>query len=77
MTEIKIEKGVPMPDPHPVYKGYPFLDMQPGDSFAAPRIHLGMIRSVEAFWAERHGWRFQICTVVENGQKMVRVWRMA
>lgn len=74
--DVKIEKGVPLPRRD---GKYPFAKMEVGDSFAVeienentpPRVssyaHIG---------GKRLGMKFTVRSVVENGKKVIRVWRV-
>lgn len=77
-TMIKIDKGVPVP-----VEGtrggrktiYPWAEMQPGDSFFAPRakhanVNVNRVRKhvPNSTWTTR--------TVTENGIRGIRVWRL-
>lgn len=80
VAAIKIEKGVPMPNPKggrpPVY---PWRDMAVGDSFAVP-VPSGRgsaQRSAARLQAKRHGGRYTCRTRVEDGVRVVRIWRTA
>lgn len=66
----QVEKGVPLPSA----SKYPLREMEVGDSFSAP-------------WQERHRIavtgnklkpkRFATRVLVENGERVCRVWRIA
>ena len=68
-----VEKGVEMP---PVSKGggvfkYPFLKMDIGDSFAAPKTEAAKLRSASSLYSIKSGKRFTVRTLGD----VVRVWR--
>lgn len=71
---IKIDKGIPLPTNRfksgPTRK-YPWLEMQIGDSFVAPKRLVNT--NANARYAPR---RFLVRTIVEDGQKVFRVWRV-
>lgn len=80
---IKIDKGVPFPpgaSRGPIPK-YPWGEMAVGDSFAVPLDDRTPMthptRRAAGLWASRHGVRFATRTVTENGERVVRVWRVA
>jgi hypothetical protein len=70
MSEIKIERGVPLPEKRGLYNKYPFKQMKVGDSFIVPidaRIYAA------ASWAgTRNGMKF---STRKNGT-CIRVWRV-
>lgn len=75
MSEIKIEKGVPMPKPRAQRAKYPWRELGVGDSFFVPgaaraRCSVGAVHSAQRIGG---GVRFTVRTV-EGG---VRVWRIA
>lgn len=77
-SEIKIEKGVPVPESKALSAKYPWDGMQPGDSFLIAfdgrrDFHIREKASAAANYAKRaFGWK--LCTrTVEGG---VRVWRI-
>ena len=73
MTQIKIDKGVPVPGESRGANGkYPFGDMEVGDSFFVD-IKQQSFCSAAAGYAKRHNKKFT--TRSENGG--TRVWRIA
>ena len=66
-----IERGLPMPPPR---TKYPFLEMEVGDSFAAPLASRNIISSRASSIGARHGREF-VSRKISDGQ--VRVWRVA
>lgn len=75
---IEIESGVPMPEPGRKPKCPPelFLSMSVGDSFRIPfsmneRARVTMAASTVA------GVKVASRAVIEDGQKWLRVWRVA
>jgi hypothetical protein len=73
MTQIKIDKGVPIPAPNfgPISK-YPFTELEVGDSFFVKEKQTVMA-SACAGHGKRHNKKFT--TRSENGG--TRVWRVA
>lgn len=79
-----IEKGIEMPAHTSRRRRYPFTDMEVGDSFFVPldgrkaenlaSSISGSARSGRA--ARANGRRYVTRTVVENGVKGVRCWRV-
>lgn len=72
MSEIKIDKGIPVPIPRS-HARYPFRQMEIGDSILMP------VSSRSAYQATRHwtastGFKFTVKTVSENE---ARAWRTA
>lgn len=73
--EIKIEKGIPVPETRGVLAKYPFSSMEVGDSFfvaASDTGDLSHVRSAASWNAKRHEMKF--CTRTVDGG--VRVWRL-
>lgn len=83
--QIKIDKGVPIPPrlrPGPPPSKYPWRQLAIGDSFVYPpaatlRQTLTRAASACAYRKSDHGETYTIRTVEENGQRVVRVWRVA
>jgi len=78
---IKIDKDVPIP-PSPGRKGnpYPLAQMEVGDSFAAPYSDpTSRWKICKTAHAHGHYYKRKYTTqsLVENGVKVVRVWRVA
>jgi hypothetical protein len=70
MTDIKIEKNVPMPEA----RGetiYPFSDMEVGDSFFVPGRTPNQMQNSASHWRKKNGWKFT--TARENDG--TRIWR--
>jgi len=63
----KIEKGVPF-----AKKGYPFGEMEVGDSFLADAALLERLRSAASMFGKDHNKKFATRQVPEG----VRVWRV-
>jgi hypothetical protein len=82
---ITIDKGVPMPDgPGLASRSrYPWALMEIGDSFLVPingrplRAVRQSIRGNMSLQHKRTSHRYACRTVVENGERVVRVWRVA
>lgn len=60
MTDIKIEKGIPMPDARPKSGIYPFEGMEVGDSFFAPNKTRSQMDNACGHWRKTKGWKFVI-----------------
>lgn len=83
MTMIKIDHNVPMPATCSS-KGYPFADMQPGDSFFVPAgiTGCGKLRTYVNAAVTRyrkasgHDIKLRSIRVTENGVDGLRVWRV-
>lgn len=77
MTEIKVDKNIPLP----LNSGsggpskYPWCDMEVGDSFFAPSTTKTMAGSIAAR-GKKYGEKHTIRAVTENSVKGVRVWRI-
>lgn len=88
-TAIKIDKGIPLAPRRggkaggrPATSKYPFAKMEIGDSFIAPAAdtveRAERRASAAAFsYKKRANGSFAIRTIEENGQRVVRVWRVA
>lgn len=73
MTQIKIDKGIPVPDESRGANGkYPFADLEIGDSFFV-NVKQVAVCSSAAGYGKRHNKKFT--TRSENGG--TRVWRIA
>ena len=72
MSDIQIEKGVPVPKARTPMK-YPFEKMEVGDSFFVPKSQ-GNVSSAAVYWQKRHKGR-RFVTRAENGG--ARCWRVA
>ena len=80
MSEIKIEKDIPIPlRSRQSHTYYPFAEMQIGDSFSIPTERDAPVRSAACWWTARHPGKakFTIRKVMENGNKIIRVWRVS
>lgn len=73
-SEFKIETGIPAPPPVQPRRRYPFRDMAVGDSFFAANVS---IVTVSVATRDHRPKKFTCRTVVENGIKGVRAWRIA
>lgn len=84
MSAPVIEKGIPIPlrergGGRPW--GWPFREMEIGDSFATPfkdgETSTRALRRVDYIYAGRRlGRKYTGRTLVENGVRVVRVWRL-
>ena len=70
--KIHLDKGVPSPDRHQRSK-YPWDDMEVGDSFFAPGTKASSLNGAISM---RRPKKFTRRTLVENGVKGIRVWRV-
>lgn len=79
MSEIKIDKGIPVA-PMPNGAGrmalYPFRQMEVGDSFFVPKTGQSITGPI-AHAQSRMDAKFSRRTVTENGVTGTRVWRIA
>lgn len=77
---ITVDKNVPIPPVQRPGVGrpakYPFRQMEIGDSFFVERSTRFMARAV-FYWEKKCGGKFSARTVIENGVKGCRVWRVA
>ena len=69
---IKIDKGIPLPPPRAAQMRYPWLEMEPGDSFFVPGKKASQISSPLRAAQIATGRRYTSQTV-DGG---VRVWRL-
>ena len=76
--EMKIDKHIPPP---PAFgQKYPFRHMEPGDSVFFPgenksdKQHPAYMTVRN--YVKRDGWRVAVRSVVENGVKGIRIWRV-
>lgn len=67
MTEIKIEKNVPIPEGYKNSK-WPFGQMKVGDSFQIPAELMGKAPSAMSYFGKRNKMKFS--------QRGGRVWRI-
>lgn len=75
---IKIDTGIPLPEPRGRIAKYPWREMQPGDSFFVPG------KAPSSFGGSKNGAcksipgsKWTCRAVTENGIKGVRVWRVS
>jgi len=74
---FEIDFNVPIPSPKAVVTKYPFAIMKIGDSFFVPNKTASEVSPHFARARRRlPGTKFACRTVVENGVKGVRVWRV-
>jgi hypothetical protein len=82
---IQIDSGVPIPKRNVgrrrgPYK-YPWLDMARGQSFVFPgdttdwEAYRDRAQGGTAQAGKRYGRKFKTRAVVENGQRVIRIWR--
>lgn len=75
---MKIETDIPMPGNRRVRSSYPLRQLEVGNSFAVqeldgPRVRYAMCQ----FSVRNAGWKFTTRTLVEDGETVVRCWRIA
>ena len=84
--EIRIDKGVPMPDAWRLGRReeyghkYPWREMGVGDSFFVPKVEPQRLRTSGRNYAFRNGldgWQFSVASRTEGGQRGSRIWRTA
>jgi hypothetical protein len=83
MAMIQIDHNIPMPTPSSP-EGYPFADMQPGDSFFVPAGSAGCVKlrvyvnaaATRYRKASGHDIKLRSIRVTENGVAGLRVWRV-
>jgi len=73
-----VESHIPMP----VVKlgrptKYPFGAMEVGDSFFLSGASYDLVAPAARMFGTRHGRKYRVRTVTENGSRGVRVWRVA
>lgn len=71
MSEIKIDKGIPTPEIRGDLR-YPWAKLEVGESFFAEM----RLTNQAAHAARAYGRKFACRTVIENGVKGTRVWRI-
>ncbi len=76
---MQIDKHIPVP-PDATKRKYPFRDMQPGDSAFFPGENLRH-KQHRAYMSARNyvkskGWKIAVRSVVEDGVKGIRIWRV-
>ena len=76
---MKIDNHIPPPPLR--QQNYPFRDMQPGDSVFFPgenradKHHPAYMNARN--YVRRNGWQITVRSVIENGVKGIRIWRVA
>ena len=75
MIDIKIEKGIPMPDTRQKTSIYPFENMEVGDSFFAPNKTRQQMDNACGHWRKAKGWKFVLRYQQEDEVSGTRVWR--
>lgn len=73
---IRIESGIPIPEPARAKKNYPWPLLQPGDSFFIPEGKQANVASAANQFARKNGVRFVTRVREEDGVSGVRVWRV-
>jgi hypothetical protein len=82
---IQIDYGIPLPPAPP--KGrprgtpgkwkYPWRSMKVGDSFKFDGSNQDAWKLVHGRRATTDGWRYEAYRIVEDGEMVVRIWRVA
>jgi hypothetical protein len=76
MSEIKIEKGIPIPEMRLPVPVYPWKELEVGDSFlittSSAKTGSGNYHQTKKDWEEKTGFKFVIRCYKGEG---VRVWR--
>lgn len=72
-TEIKIEKGIPVPKDLRTVKKYPVAELEVGDSFFVPNMTSASLGGTTSYYARKHNRKFTI----RNEGTGCRVWRVA
>ena len=76
MTEIKVDHDVKIPsDARGGRSTYPWKEMKKGDSFFTTSRWMGGVAQ-NAAMRIGNGCQFTIRSVIENGKKGFRVWRV-
>lgn len=76
MTNIQIDKNVPMPeDTRTTASTYPFEQMEVGDSFFVPGKKRTQMDNACGHWRKKKGWKFTVNARTEEGVLGCRVWR--
>lgn len=79
-----IEKGIPLLRRPPHNTSYPFREMLVGDSFAVPlaegaegdRLRRRVATAANNFATRNPAWILRTHELVEEGRRVVRVWRV-
>lgn len=78
MSAKPIESNVPIPSAGHARRRYPWEDLGLGDSVAYPHSNYWRVtQAAHRYRASRPGWNYIVRTVVEDGIKYIRVWRIA
>jgi hypothetical protein len=72
MTDIKIDKNVPIPETSGAGALYPFAEMEVGDSFYVEGKTTAQLQNSASHWRKRKGWKFRTRTE----DKGARIWRV-
>ena len=76
--DIKIDKDIPLPNlGRPIGQSPPFAIMEVGDSFVLPQAEHIRARNAANKYGRYYGKKFAIRTIVENGEKVARLWRVS
>lgn len=75
MTKIKLDSGIPVPEP--TYQSYNFDDMLVGQSFFMPGKAGVRARMAGYNWARRNKAKMKSVKVKEGGKNGIRIWRTA
>lgn len=82
MSEVLIEKGIPIPEKRSRTTKYPFADLSIGDSIFCPtevKSTPSIVAAASRFRKEKHpSWKFiNERQINKDGRKGVRLWRVA
>jgi len=72
-----VEHNIQRPKERQGNRKYPWRDLMVEDSFFVPGVSVERMSSSAVRMARRLGGKFTCCTRTENGQRGVRVWRIA
>ena len=72
MRQTTIDTAIAIPAINNGRRGYPFADMQIGDSIFVPATGANL-----AYWRKKTGFTYVTRKSTENGETGVRVWRIA
>ena len=74
---VEVEKTVSIPVPMPRVADYGHEDMKVGESFCRPYSQRQRVYNANWRAHKKYGYRFQTQRRVEDGQVVIRVWRVA
>jgi hypothetical protein len=71
----ELRKDIPIPEDGSRVKRYPFSQMAVGESFAAPAGKRRSLLTSAQYYKRRYGKEFTVRQRIEDGVKVIRVWR--